>query len=372
MARAYNTKPPYVVAKKRKDHTVYYFQVPSHLRPEGWLAAVNLGRDDQESLSAIYSKAWSLKQRLDEERKAQKLNQQIHRFIKGTLPDIAEFYTKSQHYRSLKKPTQKGYDTNIKIILKWSASKGHPHVNKLEARHVYGFLAQFADRPRTQQYLRVTFGVLLNQAVLQGYINSNIVYSFDMPKVSKERKQWKLWEPDHIQAFVETADALGYPNAGTAVLLAFETGQRQTDIFALKDRINYKSGRLSFVQSKTGQEIDIPATDRLQRRLATKPKEQLLLTVHDRTKSPWDSFSFNKVFRKVCTAAGLEGFSFRKIRNSLTVHGTRANMTDDEFSSIFGWSRNTVKAMKDNHYSTADQEVADRAVIKLENIRNKS
>ena len=70
-------------------------------------------------------------------------------------------------------------------------------------------------------------------------------------------------------------------------------------------------------------------------------------------------------------SADLDGYVFRKIRNSLTVYGERAGMTDDEFHSIFGWSRNTVKSMKDNHYGSADQELADSAVTKLETYRSK-
>lgn len=371
MTRAYSPKPPYVVAKKRKDYCVYYFQVPAHLRPDNWLPTINIGRDDEDPLSMIYARAWDLKARLDAQRKSEELSRPITRFGKGTLPEIADIYQKSEHYRNLALPSQKSYDANIKTILQWSAQKGHPHVSKLEARHVYGFLADYADTPRTQNYFKVTFSVLLNQAVLKGYVTDNVAKKMVLPKRKKKRESWKLWEPEHIRAFVDKADAMGYPNVGTAVLLAFETGQRQTDIFALQDRIHYKNGRLTFVQSKTGQNISIPATDRLQRRLAQKPKEQLLLTANDYSKAPWTAFSFNKVFRRICKKAGLDGFVFRKIRNSLTVHGERAQMTDEEFSSIFGWSRNTVTAMKDNHYAAADQSIADRAVVKLETQRNK-
>lgn len=362
--------PPYVVIKKRKHYSTYYFQVPLHLRPTGWLPAINLGHDNNTSLPAIFSKAWDLKSKLDDQRNAEKLGISTQRHQKGSLPDLVDIYRKSDHYKILKKPTQKGYDDNIKILLKWSEEKKHPQVKAIEPKHIYAFLSRYSDRPRTQKYLRVTLGVLLNQAVLHGYVPYNVVYKFDMPKQHTQKKEWKLWEAEHIQKFITTADYMGYPNVGTAVLLAFETGQRQTDIFSFTDRIHYKNGRLSFIQSKTGQAINIPATDKLKMRLSDKPKEQLLLTVNDKTKLKWNSETFNKAFRKIAKQAGMENFVFRKIRNSLTIHGERAGMTDDEFHSIFGWSRNTVKDMKDNHYSAADQTVANRAVTKLETYRS--
>ena len=202
------------------------------------------------------------------------------------------------------------------------------------------------------------------------YTNRNVAKEITLAQSKKEKEPFKLWESTHIDIFIKAADKLGYWNAGTAVLLAFETGQRQTDIFNFQEPRDYKNGRLSFVQSKTGQEISIPATEKLQKRLRKKPKEQLLLTVNDYSKQKWTHFSFNKVFRKICAEADLEGYVFRKIRNSLTVLGERAGMTDDEFHSIFGWSRNTVKSMKDNHYGSAHQEIADRAISKIETFRS--
>lgn len=110
--------------------------------------------------------------------------------------------------------------------------------------------------------------------------------------------------------------------------------------------------------------IRIRASARTIQRLGKKPREQLLLTVNDRTKLPWTKDAFNKQFRNVAEKAGLTGYVFRQIRNSAAIFALQADLNDGEFQQRFGWTKDDVREMRDL-YTDKNQQIIDRGADKL-------
>ena len=65
----------------------------------------------------------------------------------------------------------------------------------------------------------------------------------------------------------------------------------------------------------------------------------------------------------------LEGYQFRKIRNSVAVKAEQAGLSNAEFKSIFGWEK--PDKMLNDFYSDRSQKVADRGIEKLTDMRKK-
>lgn len=370
MAELKSKLPPYCVIKPRKGYDVIYFQVPEKLRPDGWKPAHTLGRTDHDAPATIIKRGNDLYAELLSARRNEDLKID-HAPMKGSLADVIHLYRKSEHWEVLKPATREGYIHFLKKIELWSKEAGHPHIRELKAPAIAAFLALWKDKPRARKFYKAMLSILFEQAIEHGYVAANVVKEIRLPKNNKKKRSLVLWEQHHVDTFVAAADAAGEGNLGTAVIIAFETGQRMTDIMRMMTPRDYKDGRFRFKASKTGKDIFIPATRALQARLASRPDTQLLLTVNDATGKQWTKDSLSHAFRDMADQAGLEGHLFRQIRNSAAIHAERADLTDAEFEAIFGWPKENVRKMLTEFYGDRDQTVANRAVEKLEEYRNR-
>jgi integrase len=367
--------PPYTVARKRKDYTTYYFVVPEHLRPAGWLATIPLGNDRADGLKAVSDAGWQKYNLLQQERRSDQLGEYRRPSI-GTFPDVIDKYKDSEDWASLSPATKKGYNNNIEEILIWSKAAGHPALKNFTAAHFYAYLSKrYKDKPRQQQYMKSVLSVLMGFAVRLGYVDRNIVKEVRLSRRSQAKSKYKIipWTESDVQAFMDKADAMGWSSIGTAVLIAFETGQRQTDVLRMQQPRDYENGVFRFRQSKTGKGVSIPATGWLQSRLNKIPREQFVLCQCDSTKKTWEPVHFCHRFREVAKAAGLDDHLFKQLRHSHLIMMERAGCDDQEINSHSGHSRVSGKAMRDKAYGLdRDAETAKRAVEKLENFRKKS
>jgi len=361
--------PPYTVARKRKNHTVYYFAVPARLRPPEWPETIRLGTDTEDGLKAIHDRAQAkYKELLNLRRKADLHIQD--RITPGTMLDINDKYHRSDDYRLLAKATQKSYDERISVIQRWAKTAGNPHIQAYSTQLLYAFLAKFSDKPRTKQYTKAVLSVLYNVGIRHGYVERNLVKEIRLPRRKKKvQKRLVVWEQADVDRFVAKADDLGYWNVGTAVMIAFYTGQRQADIFRYSEPHDYKDGKFQTHASKTGQIVRLKADPRLVERLKQRPDTQLLLTVNDSTGRQWGNNTFNKKFRRVCDALGMDGYVFRQLRNSAAMHAVNADLTAQEFEAVFGWPVEAVNKMLRDYYSDRNQESADKGIAKLSDYR---
>lgn len=360
--------PPYTVARKRKTGTAYYFVVPKHLRPHGWLPTIPLGNDRDDGLKAISDAGWAKYELLKQERRVDQLGIQ-KKAVKGSLADVVDLYKESERWEHLKPATQDGYESFLKTIITWSRLAGYPHISSYEPKHIAKFLAKWKGKQRSRRFYKAVLSILFDVAVDEGLISNNFVKNMSLPRDTSEKKKLVVWEESDVLKWVAKADEMGYPNAGTAVLIAFDMGQRQTDIFNFQEPRDYNAGKFIFKTSKTGKRISIRASDRIVGRLEKRPVTQLMLTIHDVTKLQWDRFTFNDIFREISDACGMKDYTFRQLRNSAAIHCERADLTDAEFEAIFGWPKENVRHMLTEYYADRDQEVADRGIEKLENYR---
>ena len=361
--------PPYTQIKYRNGYADVYFTIHPDYRPTGWKATYHLGRTDRDAPEAISERARECYDELMLYR-GEGICRITSKVLKGTLPDVIAKYRASYFYTDLRRTTSRNYDYYIQAIEAWSLEMEHPHVSELTVPILAKYLNSIPSHDK-QRRMRTVFKVLLRTAVLEGYIPINPVNEdLKLRKPKVERRKIVLWTDEEVDRFIAKADAMGWSSMGTAVLIGYETSQRQGDVLSLEKPRDYDGGRFVVQQSKTGKEVRIPATQRLQERLAALPDDQRLLVVYEATNRPYARPTFAEVFRKVTKEAGLPNHIFQQLRHSAIANLQRAGNTIPEIAAVTGHNRSTVTKMLDCHYGIdRDEEMAANAIERLEKYR---
>lgn len=352
--------PKYCTVRKRKGYFAVYYQMPDHIRPDGWKSAIPIGNTRDHTLAEIIERGEGYYQEYLEGKIGISKNQ----VRKGSLSYIIARYKKSEHWTVLKPDTRRGYEDLLRKIHEWSEQSGHPHIKLLTVPTIVEFLSIWKNKQRTRKNYRSILSKLYQVAIDEGYAQENLMRHIKLPKAQKKKYTYKVWTREDVLHFVECADKLGCPNVGTAVIVAWEAF-RQTDVFRLQEPRDYCKGGFRFNTSKTDEEITVRASKLTQERLSKRPRTQLLLTVNDHSQRPWNKNSFKHFFNKVRKEAKLDGYVFRHIRNSAAINALKADLTSAEFKQRFGWSRKQVETMRD-HYTDIDQDIIDTGADKLE------
>lgn len=187
---------------------------------------------------------------------------------------------------------------------------------------------------------------------------------------------------DDVRQMVTTADAMGYPSIGTALVLAFACVQRITDVIALEHG-HLAGGRLVFRQHKSerrlsarriepGKQVDMELPSVVRERLAAAPgaagtgsREPLL--VCETTGRPWHEKTIGRVFRRIVVAARKQrpaipaDAQLRDGRRSGFVHYVTAGASIPWVCSISGHSIEDGYEIVE-HYLPRTAENADQAV----------
>jgi integrase len=362
--------PPHCQVKARNGYADVYFSVHPKDRPQGWPATIKLGRTDRMTGLEIAAKAEETFRELNEFRSRAA---GINRAGTGSLPDVILKYRQNALWTELSKRTQFDYSFYLKSLEAWSQKNDHPHISALTPPIVVKYLNTFEATPVKQKRMLSVLRILCRVAVMEGLIAANPVTSDIKMKRRKEaRRSLALWSQDNIEAFIKQADNAGLSSIGTAALISYETGQRRGDVLKLQKPRDYKDGRFTFAQNKTGKIVSIRTTEQLRRRLDALPAEQLMLVRNENTGNAWQEHVFCHKFREIADDAGLSGHIFMHLRHSAVNNLERAGNTLSQIAAVTGHSRETVQRMIDTHYGVdRDAEMADQAIKNLEDYRGR-
>jgi hypothetical protein len=347
--------PKYVVPRKNKDGSKrFYFQVPKHMRPENWPPYISLSSDTLE----MFKQAQDLLARMNAERGGTT----VKPHAKGSFPWLLAEYHKSDRYRNLAPRTQDLYDYCAKFIIDFSATVNHPHVRYITRPIAFKFLEKFSDKPTKRKKIYVFLRVLMGYAFDIGEIENNPVLQMNM---AEPEAKVHIWTDEEEAAIIAKADELGMPEIGTAVMIGFETGQRQGDVLSKKHGSDYSDGQFLFRQNKTKELVSFPATERLQARLEKRNTGYLVLDPKGR---PYVRQDFAKHFSEVRKECGLTHCIYGQLRHTAVVRLARASCTAPEIASITGHTVSSVAAIL-KRYLPRDTKVAKNAIDKVETSR---
>ena len=344
--------PKYVQSRRNKSgkHR-YYFQVPDHMRPEGFPQTTRLNDD----IGEMFRQASDLLVRLRSQRSG--VPQVVH--ARGSIPWLMRHYNHSQRYKDLAPKTKKLYDYCARYVEEWSRKAGHPHVRHLTRPLAFRFLEQFDDKPTKKKKVYVFLRVLLSYACDTGEIETNPALAM---RVAEPVAQVHIWTEGEIDALVASADALGLHSVATGVLVAAETGQRQGDVLSLQYGRDYRNGRFLCRQSKTKEMVSFPATEKVKARLTGA---DVGLIVPTKSGGRYMSRNFFRGFKAARTEAKLDHCKFQTLRHTAIVRLARAGCTHSEVAAISGHTEASVASIL-GRYLPRDSQVADNAIAKVE------
>jgi integrase len=149
-----------------------------------------------------------------------------------------------------------------------------------------------------------------------------------------------------------------------ALLLALWTGQRQGDLLKAA-WTNYNGQALRVRQGKTGARVAVPIASAVRTMLDAMPKKAITILTNTRGK-PWTSDGFRTSWGKACTLAGITGLTFHDLRGTAVTRLALSGCSTAQIASITGHSLKDVEAILDAHYLGGKIELAEQAILKLE------
>jgi integrase len=216
----------------------------------------------------------------------------------------------------------------------------------------------FAATPRKADYAWTTLARLMSFAKDRGTIATNPcekggrLYAADRTE--------KFWGEPEITALLAVASQ----EIKLALVLALWTGQRQGDLLRLPWS-SYDGSHIRLRQSKTGRRIVMPAGFPLKALLDAAERRGPVILVNSYGR-PWTSDGFRTSWSKTCARAGISGLTFHDLRGSAVVRLALAEATVPQIATFTGHSLKDVEAILDAHYLGRDVQLAEAAVLKLE------
>lgn len=277
--------------------------------------------------------------------------------IPGSVNDLVASWYQSPEWSGLADLTKKTYRG---LVEPFRQKHGDKPVNRLERRHVMGFLAEKSDTPSAANNLRKRLGQLLDHAVALDWIKSNPARLTKAYKITGDG--FHAWDEGEIARFFEVHE----PDtvAHRAVTLMLYTGAARVDAVKLGP-MNMKGGRLEYRRQKTaktnGVLVSIPVHPDLADVLANCPPDRpFLATAYGKSRSP---DGLGNLMREWCDKAGLSECSAHGLRKACARRLAEAGATAHEIMAVTG---HKTLAEVQRYTETAMREgLADAAHAKL-------
>lgn len=276
----------------------------------------------------------------------------------GSLAALIEAYKGSPDYKQLGKKTRKDYDRYMDRL---AAKYGDLAVATMPRAFVFKLRDKHAKTPRTANYYVQVLRLLLSHAVDHGWRQDNPALRPKQLRTGPGHKPWeewqiaafrKRWKPDTLQR--------------VAFELLLNTGQRGQDLPPMT-RNHYRRGVISVVQQKTGERVEIPASDDLKAVLGPWLKSHdhfMLLTTP--TGRPLKVDYLRHLMADAYVDAGLEGVTSHGLRYTAATILAELGCDGPTISSIIG--HRTAEMIRKY---TRKKRQAKLAITKLNNARKK-
>lgn len=265
----------------------------------------------------------------------------------GSVAALIVRYLASVEFEELKPATKTGYRQIMERIRTKAGDLTAADIDRPDMLEMYAQLRTKHGDASAAAMMRV-WRLLMSHAVNLGWRTSNPAERMRL-KAAVPRTQ--RWTEEQVLSFVAAAEKAGYPSLGLAVDIAYDIGQRQTDILALQWG-QWNGESFAIRQSKTGQPVDVPIfrpelarrLNIMRDRIAESAKPSTMVLVCETTNRPWKVNHFKHAFADVRGQAGIpDDLQFRDLRRTAGTEWGDAGATDDELRGGGGWkSRNVV------------------------------
>ena len=231
----------------------------------------------------------------------------------GSFVWLCDQYSRSSWYGDLQPRSREAYDMGLRDL------RTVPFATRPVASVTRGDVRRLMDRIReirSEEYLRKIVKVL--RRVLAYGIELELITVNPAAKLgirtNKPRRQ--VWKPHHVSDFVSVAIEAGHPGWALAVMLAYDTTQRLSDILKIQHG-HFDGEGVSVTQGKTGKAVWCPLyPDTIA--LYARVERRAITIVYGTSGRPITNRThFNRVFRAIAEKAKLPAdVQFRDLRRT--------------------------------------------------------
>lgn len=250
----------------------------------------------------------------------------------GSLGHLIWRYQQSPEFRRLAGRTQDDYREQLaRIGRAFGREPLTAFDDKTAAQRIFAWRDRRAASPRRADYGVQVLKALLGWAAGRGLVERN--RAAGIPPLYRSDRRYKVWKPDDVDRFIAAAP----PGLGLAMILALETGQRQSDLLALRWS-DIDDDVISLRQAKTRQDVAVPITPRLARALEVAPRCSPFVLVRQ-DGQPWASDGgFRNAWRFYCRKAGIIDLTFHDLRGTFVTQRLAEGWTLQEVAFCTGHS----------------------------------
>ena len=247
----------------------------------------------------------------------------------GSIAALLVAYEREEHFASLAANTRKQY---LSIMREIARNAGDLQVVGISRRDMKALYRSLVPRGVATAAAHMRFWrVLLGYAVDEGLRPDNPATKM---RVTAGKARTQTWAPDEIRAFCHAAEAAGQPSVALAVLLAYETAQRVSDVLRASWR-DLDGTTLQVVQKKTGARVAVPLSAELLAMLEAGGRRGLTLVAREDGR-PWQDVTFRAAFNRVRAAAGLRHLRFHDLRRTALTEAGSGGATIMELRALGG------------------------------------
>jgi hypothetical protein len=329
--------------------------VPARLRPEGWPKSIRLPEyepklgslDDPRFLQRVRADARRLNERLDQRRRQQELRSYPDR----SLPALAEKYLSSPDYLKLSESRKYRNKRNIRRIIEWSSSRGHPGVETITRDLIDDHLSRYAIGSAVRYDMRAAWSILFSYAVSIRWVAQRPIRgNWFTPQPEKVR----LWTDEDAALYATAARKMRQPGLAALIISMLWIGQRLGDMRQAKWGSNFTGDRLIVKQSKTQKPVNIPIPNFLRELWNEVRLEGSAFLFNDAdTGTGFTVAHLHQRFDEVrhhLSEDGEEKFLLRGLRHSCVCRMMAAGVPTESIAAVTGHSIKTAHAILERYY----------------------
>lgn len=286
-----------------------------------------------------------------------------------TLSDIIALYVQSRAFSGLAETSKNSYQWLLDRVQR---RFGHLAIETFEQKGARTTIRQWRDtlmsHPTSADRTIGVFRMVLNFAVDEEYISKNPLAGIGT--VHKASRREDLWSDQQIALFLKC----GPRHLARVLLLAIWTGQRQSDLLAL--RWSDYDGRYIRLQQRklgrgsTGRRVKILVSKELRDVLAEIEAEQNFRAEHEVLKKrvpkpavilttkrgyPW-RLGFKTAWRQAVADVGISGVTFHDLRGTFITLAHRAGSSLRDISEASGHDEKECERVLRQHYLATGAE----------------
>ena len=272
--------------------------------------------------------------------------------IPGSIGDIISRYRASPEFKRLAPLTRESYRGSLDLLDRTFANDP---IADIDVAWLYEVRDAMADTPRAADKMLTMLSILLNYAIARGFRQDNPARHVKKLRGGKSFEPW-------TEAAIERFRADANPRMVWAMELALFTGQRRSDVLAMRWN-HIEDGLIEVAQQKTGERLLIPVHPQLADVLAGIPRKGLVI-VHREDGRPYSGTGFASIFHREKKRLGLAALQFHGLRHTAGQRLAEAGCSDREIMAILG---HRTASMVTRYTRRADQKrLAKAAIVKLE------